>query len=320
MMIRFLQDQFGSMRGGTIFSLLLHVMAVLITLFGLPFLHTQPPVIEEPLVVDLVPLGDITNPPPKQKPTPEPPREDQKPEPKPEAPKPEPKTEPPKPAPPPPAPPPKPEHAKPEPPKPEPPKPEPPKPEPAPVPKPEPKPEPKKEEPKKPAEKPKDNFDQLLKSVEKLKQDEQFDQLLKTMDKTKPAPPTDQKPAKNAAAPQAASNVKGSDLHNPDQPLSMTELDMIKAQIQRCWNVPAGAKDAANLIIPIRVRLQPDGTVISADFAGDMMRYSSDGFYRAASDSARRAVLSCSPLKAPPTKYETWKDLTLRFNPQDMLQ
>jgi hypothetical protein len=47
----------------------------------------------------------------------------------------------------------------------------------------------------------------------------------------------------------------------------------------------------------------------------------SDPFYRAAAESALRAVLNpqCSPLKLPPDKYEQWKILELTFNPKDLL-
>ena len=142
--------------------------------------------------------------------------------------------------------------------------------------------------------KPKDDLDALLKSADKIKSTDQGKQI----------------------QPQ---NVRGSANNNPNEPISMTEIDMIRAQIYRCWSIPAGAKDAANLIVPIHVRLQPDGTVISAEHAGDSLRSNTDSFYRAAAESASRAVRACSPLKVPPTKYEQWKELTLRFNPKEIV-
>jgi hypothetical protein len=113
--------------------------------------------------------------------------------------------------------------------------------------------------------------------------------------------------------------VRGSDLHDPNQKLSMTELDMIRAQIERCWTFDPGGKDLRNMIAPITVKLQQDGTVTSAEFTGDRTRYATDSTYRAFVESARRSVLICSPLKAPPTKYDTWKELTFRFDPKGML-
>ena len=53
----------------------------------------------------------------------------------------------------------------------------------------------------------------------------------------------------------------------------------------------------------------------------DTGRYAADAFFRAAADSAKRAVLNpqCSPLHVPPDKYEAWHNLDLFFNPKDVL-
>ncbi len=313
-------------RDSFIYSGLLHLVAILLAIFGLPIFLKEPPIEDQPIVVDIVPLGEKTNPPPKQEnqPQPEPPKPQEKPaEAKPEAAKPAA----PAPTPPPPPPPPTPPQ-----PTPPPPAPPPPKPEPAPTPvppppKPEPKPEPPKPEPKpptpepRPKQKPQDDMDSLFKSLDKLKPQQKTDpkakakdlaDLMKDVDAMDKAKPSDKG---NQPKPQ---NVKGSDQNNPNEPLSMTELDMIRAQIYKCWNPPAGAKDAADLIVSIHVQLEPDGRVTTAEIVPSA-RYATDSFYRAAADSARRAVLLCSPLKAPPTKYDQWKDLTLRFNPKDMV-
>lgn len=306
-----------------VYSAIFHVLVALLSIYGLPFFLDDKPIEETPLVVDIVPIGPKTNPPPKQdvEPQPEPPKPEDKPEQA--APPPPPKPAPPPPPaptpPPPPAPPPKPEPPPPAPvPAPAPPKPEP---------KPQPKPEPPKPEPPKPEKKPKPqpdvDLDSLLKTVDKLKPQpqktdatskekpkDQLADLLNAADKVKPSSDQGKQPK-----PQ---NVKGSAQNNPNEPVSMTEMDMIKAQIIPHWQVPAGAKDAANLIIPIHVMLDPDGTVTKAEIV-DTLRYNTDSFYRAAADSARRAVLTASPLKAPPTKYDQWKDFTFRFNPKDMV-
>ena len=63
-----------------------------------------------------------------------------------------------------------------------------------------------------------------------------------------------------------------------------------------------------------------DGTVTSVRIL-DTSRYASDQFFRAAADSAVRAVKNpqCTPLKLPLDKYEQWKTMTLSFNPKDLL-
>lgn len=190
-----------------------------------------------------------------------------------------------------------------------------PKPEPKPEHKPEPPPPPPpppKPEPPKKTKDVKDELDSLLKSVDKKKptpQDE-LDKLLKSTEKLKPSVP------ENKTATQTApQSVRGSASHNPNEPVSMTERDRIRAHIERFWNVPAGAKDADKLVVMIQVSVLPDGTVTAAEIKADPMMMLNP-YYQAAADSARRAVRAASPLPIPVDKYEQFKDFTLAFNPK----
>lgn len=137
--------------------------------------------------------------------------------------------------------------------------------------------------------------------------------LLKNVEKLKDQPQTAVAPASDPTtpAPQPLQNLS-------DQPLTISEIDWIRQQISRCWNIPAGARDAENLIVEIRAVFNPDGSVARAEIL-DTGRMASDPFYRAAAESAYRAVLQCSPLQMPPKKYNVWKIVTLRFNPKEML-
>ena len=104
-----------------------------------------------------------------------------------------------------------------------------------------------------------------------------------------------------------------------DRPLTMSEIDAIRYQIEQCWSVPAGARDAEDMIVRIRVFLNPDGTLSKPPEIVDEA-HGSDSFYRTAAESARRAVLQCAPLKnLPANKYKLWRELTLTFNPRQML-
>ncbi len=105
-----------------------------------------------------------------------------------------------------------------------------------------------------------------------------------------------------------------------DQRMTVSELDAIRRQIEACWILPAGARDAENLVVDIRVVMNPDGTVRQASII-DRSRMAADSFFRAAAESALRAVLNprCNPLKLPPEKYKQWQTFTLSFNPRDMI-
>lgn len=106
---------------------------------------------------------------------------------------------------------------------------------------------------------------------------------------------------------------------NRAQTLTISEVDLVRRQLERCWNVPAGARDAENLVVDVWVAVNPDGTVREARVL-NQRRMASDPFFRAAAESARRAVLNpkCSPLKLPPEKYDEWKEMTIGFDPKDM--
>jgi hypothetical protein len=101
----------------------------------------------------------------------------------------------------------------------------------------------------------------------------------------------------------------------------MSEKDAIRSQIAQNWSMPAGAKDAHELIVVLRINLAQDGSVMKVELASDSKsRYDRDPFFRAAADSAIRAVRLSSPLKnLPPDKYDTWRDLELGFDPKEML-
>jgi hypothetical protein len=103
------------------------------------------------------------------------------------------------------------------------------------------------------------------------------------------------------------------------QRLSASEMDMLREQITRCWNVPAGARDTPELVIWIRVVVSPDGNVQQATIV-DRARTDGDPFFRAAAESARRAFFNpeCRPLRLPAGKYEIWRDMLVDFSPKDL--
>lgn len=101
--------------------------------------------------------------------------------------------------------------------------------------------------------------------------------------------------------------------------MTISEQDALRAQLEKCWSVPFGAKGVEDMLVEVEIVVAPDRTVRSAKVV-DKGRYSRDTFYRAVADSALRAVRSpmCSPLSLPEDKYDLWKNITVRFNPKDM--
>lgn len=99
--------------------------------------------------------------------------------------------------------------------------------------------------------------------------------------------------------------------------LSQSEMDALRAAIQQCWNVPAGAADAENLRVSVKFKLTPTGEL---DGRPEIIEGGgAAGIERAAAESARRAVMKCAPYNLPSDKYEGgWDEVTVNFDPTDM--
>lgn len=98
--------------------------------------------------------------------------------------------------------------------------------------------------------------------------------------------------------------------------LTQSEMDALRGQIQRCWNVPAGALEAENLKVSVQFQLGRSGELesnpeIISGAGGDAVK-------RAAAESARRAILQCAPYDLPAEKYEAWAEVIVHFDPSEM--
>jgi outer membrane biosynthesis protein TonB len=161
-------------------------------------------------------------------------------------------------------------------------------------------------------DKPKDESDDqltsILKDVESELSKAAENQDTKTDQKTEPQ-----------ANQQAKTTPESEGERTPtaSQQLSASQIGNVRRQLQDCWSVPAGAKDAANLVVEIAVTLNRDGSVRRAQIATTARM--NDSFYRAAAESALRAVHICSPLEGLPVdKYDTWRRMRLTFDPEEM--
>jgi hypothetical protein len=285
-----------AMSGAVIFSIVFHAIIIFFGIVGLPYIHKPREMPEDAISVEILDIAETrqTNKPPVEAPPPkDPPKEEKPPEKKAEKPPMPPKVdvkEPPK------AVPPKPPEPKKEPTKP-------------PEPKVPPPPTEKLKEPESKKEPPKEDL------KEEVQQQEDFASLLKNLQDSEPV--VEEAPVNPKAE---TTPPQPSPLAQFSQQLSMSELDALRYQLSQCWSIQAGARFADDLIVEIRARVNPDRTLSSATIV-DMGRYNNDGFFRAAADSAMRAIRSpmCNPLNLPPDKYDIWKDTIIEFNPKDML-
>lgn len=108
----------------------------------------------------------------------------------------------------------------------------------------------------------------------------------------------------------------GGDKSTGGTKLSQSEMDALRGQVQRCWNIPAGAADAGNLRVSVKFKLDRSGALEGAPEI--INGGGSAGVERAAAEAARRAVSRCAPYNLPAEKYEAWADVIVNFDPSEM--
>jgi len=102
--------------------------------------------------------------------------------------------------------------------------------------------------------------------------------------------------------------------------LTLSEEDALKAQIFGCWSIPLGLPYNENLLVRIRLKLKPDGSVIKTEVLDHArMNKPGESFYKVLAESALRAIQLCQPLRVPTKGYERWKNLQLNFDAREML-
>jgi len=103
--------------------------------------------------------------------------------------------------------------------------------------------------------------------------------------------------------------------------LTLSEEDALKAQIFGCWSIPLGLPYNEDLLVRIKLMLEPDGSVTKTEILDHArMNKPGQGFYKVLAESALRAVKLCQPLRVPSTGHERWKELQLNFDAREMLE
>ena len=157
--------------------------------------------------------------------------------------------------------------------------------------------------------------DNKVKQVSEFEKEEMFDpnEIAALIDKSKEEMAiTNEKSLKVSQSKDKSMNTPG---------LTLTEEDALKAQIFGCWSIPLGLPYNENLLVRIKLKLKPDGTVTKTEILDHArMNKPGQGFYKVLAESALRAIQLCQPLRVPTTGYERWKDLQLNFDAREMLE
>lgn len=103
-----------------------------------------------------------------------------------------------------------------------------------------------------------------------------------------------------------------------DKKLSASEIDALRARLMALWNPPVGIQNPEELVIRIRLQLQPDGRLAGPPI---VVTSGTGPLYNSARDSAIRAVFRAQPFNMlKRDTYDAWRDIEVTFDPRDMFR
>ena len=143
--------------------------------------------------------------------------------------------------------------------------------------------------------------------------------------KPKPDPEPTSDPLEDAIAKAIEDDIAKAMAEAASQPAAVAGPPMTGAEtsglvfsIQQCWNVPVGLENDSSNIITMGVKLKRDGTLEEEPRRLAPLSGSAAGILQAF-EAARRALIRCQPYDLPAEKYETWREIEIVFNPQQMV-
>ena len=107
---------------------------------------------------------------------------------------------------------------------------------------------------------------------------------------------------------------KGSTSDFIKKQMAISYIDAIRIKLRSCWHLDPGAKGVKDMKIVIRTAISPDGNVNSIEIL-NKDDYSSSPWFKAVADSAKRALIICSPYNLPVEFYQDWKNIVFTFYP-----
>ncbi len=142
-----------------------------------------------------------------------------------------------------------------------------------------------------------------------------FEQALKNIDPKSLGDEEEAKKKTDRARKISKRKSFGKNFHK-NAPLSITEKNLIKNQIQRKWRKPVGSKNIEQVRIYLRMFIEKDGTIKDYWVHKKKCPPDSGNTCKIAEKSIMRAVKKASPLKnLPSSRYDSWKETEIVLSP-----
>lgn len=170
-------------------------------------------------------------------------------------------------------------------------------------------------EEKKPAEEKKPvETKKPLEKKKKIPNKSDLDSLLKNLEQSSEGSSTKSNKQARSKENKATQESKGP--YDDTLPLSISEISLIKQQIERVWNKPIGIQNLEQLRVTLYIALNQDGSVkevkVKETICPNITKIACD----ALSNSAMRAVWQASPINnLDPQRYNSWKEFNFLFDP-----
>ncbi|WP_410526139.1 energy transducer TonB [Rickettsia endosymbiont of Aspidapion aeneum] len=162
----------------------------------------------------------------------------------------------------------------------------------------------KKEKPKeiKKKEKNTDDLDSLLKNLEQSSEGNNL------------------KSSKYSRSKQEDKGKESKGNYREGSPLSISEMALIKKQIERQWNnIPAGARNNNKVQVILNITLDKIGNVEQVKIKEAICPNIAGSVCEALVDSAVRAVWQASPIEnLEPARFNYWKEINFSFDPSKL--
>lgn len=140
----------------------------------------------------------------------------------------------------------------------------------------------------------------------------------RVFDETKIAALLDKRDPTRQSITGAALNASASlgSTHGRAATLSQSELDAMRARLASLWNVQPGVEHPEELIVTVRIRLNPDRRLAAPP---QVVSTGTSPRYQAAAEAAVRAVLEGQPYTMlRDESYDQWKYMDIDFDPKQM--